>query len=336
MEKHSSIRRKTLRLAISAFSFMIALSGLAVPALGSSVTPGEWPQWRGPDRNGLSTEKGLLQEWPKGGPPLLWKVHGIGAGYSGITVAGGRLYTMGDLDGSSQVIALDPQGKVVWSTKVGKPGAPGWGGFAGPRASVTVDGDLVYAVDQWGEFVCLEAATGTERWRKSYEKDFNAPRPEWGFTESPLIDGERVVITPGSPQGTLAALDKKSGKVLWQSTDFTEPAQYGSVLPARIGGAPQYIQLTMESLVGISPTDGKVLWKTKRKGQTAVIPDPIIAGDLIYVTSGYGVGCNLFKVTGQDGKFKAEQVYSSKEMQNHHGGVVNVKDHIYGHSDANG
>ncbi len=326
------MRTAALSLAAAAMAF----AGFASPAAGSPSVVGEWPQWRGPDRNGLSGEKGLLQEWPKDGPTLIWKAHGLGAGYSGITISGGRLFTMGDLDGSSQVLALDMQGKVLWSTKVGKPGAPGWGGFAGPRASVTVDGELAYAVDQWGDLVCVESASGKERWRKNYGQDFGAKRPEWGFSGSPLADGERLVIAPGGPRGTVVALDRKTGKVLWESKGFSEPVQYGSVIPAEIGGVRQYLLLTMDSLAAVAPEGGEVLWKTRRKGSTAVIPDPIISGDLVYVTSGYGSGCNLFKVTGEGGKLKVEQVYATKDMVNHHGGVVRVGDHLYGYSDGKG
>jgi outer membrane protein assembly factor BamB len=312
------------------------LLALAAPLAAEPPAAAEWRQWRGPDRNGRSPETGLLQEWPEGGPKLLWTAKGIGDGYTAITKSEGRIFTMGDLEGASHVVALDADGgKIAWKAKVGKAGAPGWGGFAGPRASVTLDGELAYAVDQWGQLVCVETAGGMERWRVSYTADLGASRPEWGFTESPLVDGDRLVVTPGGRQGAVVALDKKTGKVIWRTKDFSDGAQYCSVLPAEIAGARQYIQMTMESLVGISP-DGKVLWKTARKGETAVIPDPVVSGDLVYTTSGYGVGCSVFRVTAEGSSFSVEKLWSNKDISNHHGGVVLVGDHIYGHSDSKG
>src|SRR5258706_486105 len=175
-------------------------------------TAADWPQWRGPNRDGISSETGLLKEWPAGGPRLLWKATGLGIGYSTVAIAGGRIFTIGDTNGSSFVVAFDvAEGKPVWSAKLGKPGAVGWGGFEGPRSTPTVDGDSLYAVGQWGEIVCVETATGKERWRKEYVKDFDSKLPDWGFAESPLVDGDRVMLTPGGNQGAVVALDKKTG-----------------------------------------------------------------------------------------------------------------------------
>ncbi|MFI5378303.1 MAG: PQQ-binding-like beta-propeller repeat protein, partial [Tepidisphaerales bacterium] len=250
---------------------------------------------------------------------------------------GDRLYTMGDVGDASVVMALSAaDGKVAWTTKVGKPGAPGWGGFAGPRCLPTVDGGQVFAVDQWGELICVAAADGKEQWRKNYGRDFGAQRPEWGFSESPLVDGDRVVVTPGGPGGAVVALNRKTGDVIWQSKGFSEGAQYSSIVIAELGGMRQYVQLFMNNLVGISPTDGAVLWKAPRKGATAVITTPIVDGNIVYVTSGYGVGCNAFKITSDAGKFSAEQVYANKEMANHHGGVVQVGENAFGYSDGKG
>lgn len=313
----------------------VTLSALLTSAL---VAPaGDWPQWRGVNRDGKSTDTGLLKEWPAEGPPLLWKAGGLGRGYSSPTVVGGRIYTMGDLGENSFVIAQSPEdGKILWTTKVGKAGAPGWGGFTGPRTTPTVEGDLVVSINQWGEMVCLEAATGKEKWRKNYESDFGAKRPEWGFAESALIDGDQVVVTPGGSQGAMVALNKQTGELLWQTKDFTDEAQYSSILKVTIEGVPQYVQLTMANVVGVAPKDGKVLWKAPRKGATAVIPTSVVDGNLVYVTSGYGTGCNLFKISSSGGAFSAEQVYANKVMVNHHGGVIKVGDFVYGNSDGKG
>lgn len=306
-------------------------------ACGSATLPAaDWPQFRGPNRDGISPEKGLLKQWPANGPRLVWKSSGLGAGYSTVSVVGDRIYTAGDRSDASFVFEINARdGKQLWMAKLGKPGAPGWGGFAGPRAIPTVDNDLLFIMDQWGELVCFEAATGVERWRKDMTKDLGGARPEWGFSESPLVDGDKVICTPGGPKGAIAALDRKSGALLWQTKDFTDPAHYSSCIVTEIGGVRQYIQLTPASVVGVS-TDGQVLWRTPRRGETAVIPTPICHDGYVYVTSGYGAGCNLFKITAADGKFTIAQVYANKDMENHHGGVILVGECVYGYSERNG
>lgn len=314
-------------------------SALALTILGPVclVAPAaDWFQWRGPNRDGHSPDTGLRKQWPPQGPPLLWKATGLGRGYSGVAVRGNRLYTLGDKGDTSYLLALNAtNGAIVWSVPVGKAGAPGWGGYAGPRATPTAAGELVIAVDQWGSLVCVDS-TGKELWRCHYERDLGGRRPEWGFAESPLVDGDRVVVTPGGPRGALAALDAKTGLRLWRSKQCPDQAQYASVIVAEIGGVRQYIQLTMDHVLGVAAADGRLLWQAPRKGRTAVIPTPIYSDSHVYVTSGYGVGCNLFKITARDGQFQATQLYANTVMANHHGGVVKVGDYLYGHSEGKG
>ncbi len=309
---------------------------LALVIESAAAADSDWPQWRGPKRDGISSETGLLKEWPAGGPARAWKITGLGGGYSGVAVADGIIYTMGEDKESSYVHALQVKdGKTLWSTKAGKAGAPGWGGFAGPRATPTVDGDRVYALSHYGELVCLETANGKEVWHKDFVADFGAKMPEWAFAESPLVDGNQVICTPGGAQGCLVALDKKSGNLIWRTKDFTDHAHYSSVIVAEIDGVRQYIQLTDASVVGVAE-NGKVLWRAPRQGSTAVIPTPIYHDHHVFVTSGYGAGCNLFKIAKTEGGFKAEQVYANKDLENHHGGVVRVGDYLYGHCDNKG
>lgn len=321
--------------SIKAASIVFLLAAfVSRPAHGA---PGDWGQWRGPNRDGISKETGFLTEWPANGPALLWKATGLGDGYSTVAVVGDRLYTTGDRADAGYVVALGAaDGKKVWEAKLGKPGAPGWGGFAGPRATPTLDGDLLFTVDQWGEVVCLEAATGREVWRKNMTADFGGERPEWGFSESPLVDADQVVFTPGGSKGSVVALNKKSGAVVWQSKEITDPAHYSSIIVADFGGKRHYIQLTAEHVFGLEAKTGKLLWKAERKGKTAVIPTPVFDNGYVFVTSGYSVGCNLFKLSPDQGGFKAEQVYQNKVLQNHHGGVIKIGDFIYGHSDSKG
>ncbi len=320
-------------VCVGRVSIAVFVAGVAISAFGD-----DWPQFRGPNRDGVSKEKGLLKDWPAGGPPLTWKTKGLGKGYSTLSVVGDRIYTIGDRGDSSFIVALNAaDGKEAWSAKLGKAGAPGWGGFEGPRAAPTVDTNLLFALSQWGDLVCVDLSDGKEKWRKSYEKDFGGRRPEWGFAEAPLVDGSKLAVTPGDSKGAIVALNKRTGAFLWRTSDFTDEAHYSSLVPAEFGGVHQYVQLTPKSVVGVAAANGKVLWKTSRRGETAVIPTPIVADDYVYVTSGYGAGCDLFRITGTQDNLKAERVYSNnKVMVNHHGGAIKVGDYVYGYSDGKG
>jgi outer membrane protein assembly factor BamB len=315
----------------------VVWAGTVSLSLACFVAAEDWPQWRGPNRDDRSAESGLLREWPAGGPPLAWKATGLGSGFSGVSIADNRVVTAGDRGPENFVIALDlAGGKQLWSTKLGKSGAPGWGGFAGPRCSPTIDGERVYALGQYGEFVCLETATGKEVWRKNFVADLGGAVPEWGYSESPLVDGNNMMVTPGGGQGAIVALNKLTGAVVWRSKEFTDAAQYSSIIAVDHGGVRQYIQLTQASVVGVAAHDGRVLWRAPRKGEVAVVPTPVFHDGLVYVSSGYKVGCNVFKVSAAGGKFASEQIYANKVMANHHGGVVLVGDHLYGYSDDKG
>jgi outer membrane protein assembly factor BamB len=310
---------------------------LASWSLTAVAAPGDWPQWRGKNRDGRSTESGLLKQWPEAGPPLVWKATGLGLGYATVSLVGDRVFTMGDKGDVNYVVALNrADGKQLWTTQVGKAGAPGWGGFAGPRCAPTVVGERLFAVGQYGEVVCLDAASGQELWSQNYARDFGGQLPEWGYTGMPLVDGDQVILTPGGPRGNLAAVSTQTGDLRWQSKDFTDGLHYSSPILAEIGGVRQYIQLTDASVAGIAAADGRLLWRAARKGSTAVIPTPIYHDHHVYVSSGYGAGCNLFKITVDGGQFSAQPVYANKVMTNHHGGVILVGQHLYGHSDGKG
>lgn len=320
---------------------MRLMSFVAVIAVGISVSSSsflradDWPQWRGINRDDLSKETGLLKQWPDGGPALVWKTADVGVGYSGVSVVKNRLFTMGDFDGECRLISLDTaSGKKAWSVKTGSSGAHG--GYDGPRATPTVDGAFIYTMNQHGELFCVQVTTGKEVWQKSLTKDLGGKTPGWGYTESPLVDGDKVFVTPGGGQGAIAALNKKTGTVLWQTKDFTDGAQYSSLIIEEVMGQRQVIQLTGESVVGVSVADGKVLWRAARQGKVAIVPTPIYSENQVFVTSGYGVGCNSFKITKEGSGFKADQVYANKDMMNHHGGVILLDGYLYGHSDSKG
>ena len=314
-------------------SFGVAADTKTVPAPEKKTM--DWPQFRGPKRDGLSTDKGLLKEWPKDGPALVWKSEPIGIGFSSVAVVGDRLFTMGDDKDSSYVYALDRKtGKKLWSAKVGKPG----GNYAGTRCTPTVDGDYVYALGQFGDLVCLDAADGKEKWRKTFGKDFNGKAGGWNYTESLLIDGDRLVCTPGGDKAAMVALNKANGDVIWMA-DLKETAGYSSIVVAEIGGVRQYVQLLSQDVVGVDAKDGKILWrygKNRIGGNTANIPNPIVLGDQIFISAGYGRGGGLVKIANDGSEFKAEEVYFDKQLNNRHGGVVIVGDYAYGDTDNSG
>ena len=307
---------------------LAALASLSPVLLANNF---DWPQWRGPDRTHVSQESGLLKTWPEAGPRRVWLYENAGSGYSGPAVSKGKLFTLGTRGGNEILLVLDATtGKEVLTAKIGAILDNDWGD--GPRGTPTVDGDRVYAMSGRGDLICMKIADGSILWRTSMEK-LGGERPKWGYTESVLIDGQQVVCTPGGSDGAVAALDKLTGKLRWQSKEFTDPAHYSSIVPAQIQGAAQYVQRTEKSVVGISPRDGKLLWETSFPGRTAVIPTPIVRGDDVYVTAGYGAGCKLVRI-GQGNKVTL--VYENKVMKNHHGGTVLVGDYIYGYSDENG
>lgn len=313
---------------LSLFTGLTLLAGLATAA--------DWPQWQGPDRNNVSKETGLLKSWPNAGPKLLWTCNVAGVGYSGPAIVGQRLYTMGADKDREWVIALDvSSGKRLWSTEVGEVFQNDRGG--GPRGTPTVDGDLLYAISGQGDLVCVNVNGGQRVWLKRLRRDLNGRQMSgWGYSESPLVDGDQVVCTPGGAQGAVAAFNKKTGQLLWRTTKLTDPAAYCSPVVTELGGVRQFVVLTGSSVSGIAAKDGRLLWRFPRMGRTAVATTPLCHENYVYLTSGYGVGCNLIKVTATGGDFKAEEVYANKNMVNHHGGVVLVDGHVYGYSDGKG
>ncbi len=291
---------------------------------------GDWPQWRGPNRDDVSTETGLLKQWPAAGPKRLWVNSGAGLGYSGFAIVGNKLYTMGLYDAEERLICLDAStGTKTWETTVGAIYKNGWGD--GPRCTPTVADGMVYALGGNGDLVCADATTGTKIWNTSLTKDLGGKLQSWGYTESPLVDAGLVLITPGGGSGAIASLDARTGKVTWQTSGVKEAAQYSSIIPLDLNGQRQYAQLLMTTLVGFSG-DGQVLWQTPFPGRTAVIPTPIFKDDIVYVAAGYNAGCKAIKLGGT----APVEVYANTNMVNHHGGVILLDDCLYGHSDKGG
>jgi outer membrane protein assembly factor BamB len=297
----------------------------------TSLACADWPRWRGANHDDHSPDTGLKTSWGSAGPERLWLNEDVGLGYAGIAVVGDTLYTMGARDAVEYVIAVEvSSGKEKWSAQVGPLLTNGWGD--GPRSTPTVDGERVYAMGGKGHLVCLNAADGTEVWKTTMEAH-GGNVPGWGYTESVLVDGEMVVCTPGGAQGTVAAFSKTNGERVWQSTGWSDPAQYASIIPAVHLGQKQFIQLTMQTVAAVNPTDGSVLWRVPFPGKTAVIPTPIYHDGHVFVAAGYGVGCMLVRL-GVSGT--AAEVYANKNMINHHGGVLLHDGHLYGYSEGKG
>ena len=328
-----NVKRLFPRLLVSG---LLALSaGSCALAADAPAKAGDWPQWRGPNRDDLSKETGLLKEWPATGPAQAWKITGVGAGYSGVAVTGGKIFTMGDVGGASQVIALnEADGKQIWSTKIGATGQ--YGNYFGPRGTPTVDGNMVYALNQHGDLICVEAATGKPVWNKNMKADFGGGVPQWGYAESPLVEGDLVMVTPGGGKGAVVALNKLTGATVWQSKEYTDGAHYSSLIIETVFGQRQVIQLTAASVAGVAVADGKLLWKANRPGKTAVVPTPIFADNQVFVTSGYGIGCNAFTISKDAGGYKTAEAYANTNMVNHHGGVILLDGFLYGFSDKGG
>ena len=298
----------------------------------SLVQAADWPQWRGPKRDAKSTETGLLKSWPEDGPPLAWKVDHVGGGFSSVSIADGKIFTLGDLDEKNYIMALNEKdGELLWKTEIGAAG--GHKGYPGPRSTPTVDGGQVFAINQHGDIVCVSADTGELQWSQNLSNDFGGKMMSgWKYSESPLVDGDQVICTPGGDRGTLVALNRKTGSLIWQTEEWTDKAGYSSVIIATIHGARQYVQLTGNSVAGIEPKTGQVLWNATRQGKTAVISTPVVKEDFVFVTSAYGVGCNGFKISLNGDAWSTEEVYANLEIANHRGGVVLLGDHVFGSS----
>ena len=292
----------------------------------------DWPQWRGVNRDDISKETGLLQEWPEGGPQKRWTFEKAGSGYAGFAVVSDRLYTLGSTGESEFAICLDANdGSVIWQQTIDSLFVNRWGD--GPRNTPTVDGENLYVLSAGGVLKCLNLKDGTEKWGVSLTEDFGGTKPYWGYAESPLVDGEKVICTPGGKEGAMIALDKETGETIWQSRLFTDLCHYSSVVAADVNGKRQYIQLVEKAVVGIDAENGDMLWREKWRGRTAVIPTPVFHDNKVYVTSGYGAGSMLLDIANSAGPKK---VWSSNKMKNHHGGVILLDGHYYGYSDKVG
>jgi outer membrane protein assembly factor BamB len=316
---------------------------LLLVALPLIAAEPDWPQFRGPNRDGRSPDKNLLRSWPEDGPPLAWKAEGVGEGFSSVAVVGDKVLAMGDVDGSSYVFAVGrADGKKLWEAKIGRAGEGG--GYPGSRSTPTVDGDSVYALGPHGELACVALTDGTERWRADLVRDYGGSGGGWQYAESPLVDGDKVIVTPGGRQATMLALDKKSGKPIWKGVSPSgESAGYSSAMVSRAGGTRQYVTLTSNSVVSFAANTGKLLWRygatrDRFADNTANIPTVVLMDDpnLIFASAGYGRGGGLVRLRSAGGKVDVQEVFWSGRLTNKHGGVIRVENHLYGDQDDSG
>jgi len=297
----------------------------------------DWPQWRGPERNGISNERGLLKQWPAEGPKLLWQVNDIGDGYSTPAVVGKRIYLMSNRGMENEFVqALSTQeGKPIWTTRVGNVGNPNQNpNYPKARSTPTVDGNFIYVLGSDGDLACLEASGGKIRWQKSIRKEFGGQPGEWAYAESPLIDGDVVVVTPGGAEATIVALNKKTGAVIWKSAvPGGDPAGYASAIVVQGGGRKQYVQCLSKGMVGVEAKTGQFLWRNKEvaKGPAQYFT-PVARGEHVYAGA-LGVGGVLVRLkpaSMDGGGVAAEQVYFTRGLPNGIGGAVLVGETLYG------
>ena len=302
----------------------------AVPV--SNQAPTDWPQWRGANRDGKSGETGLLTEWPAGGPPLVWKAGGAGTGYSSMSVAAGRLYTVGARGGTEYIHAFDvATGKKLWEAANGKEYSNDRGN--GPRGTPTIEGGRLYVLGASGDLTVLDTAKGTRVWSVNVLREFGGSNPRWGLSESPLVVGDRVLVNAGGPNASIVAFNKSDGKVIW--TSQSDGAGYSSAVTQRVGNTDQAVFFTDRRAVGVDIKDGRLLWEYPRvANRVANIATPVVKDNFVFLSSDYGTGSALLKLDPTGAGVSATEVYFTQEMRNHHSSSILVGEHLYGFSSA--
>jgi outer membrane protein assembly factor BamB len=316
-----------------------ALAGMLLLAypFPLSIWADDWPGWRGPDRTGVSAEKGLLSTWPKEGPNLLWSITGLGGGYASPAVVGGRIFVMGSKDGDEYVRALSVQnGKPLWAVKIGKVGKNTGPNYPGPRATPTIQGGRLWTLGSDGDLVCLQTEDGKLVWRKHLQRDFKGVRDTWAYCESPLIDGGLLICTPGGPDATMLALAKDTGKLVWKTAkEDANTAGYASPIIAHAGKRKLYVQFIVSGVIGVDAHTGKLLFSYRRNVGSVSAVTPIYHDGHVFATAGgldRAGGDALLKLVETDSGALAKEVYLHRELMTFHGGVVRLGEYLYGTS----
>lgn len=315
-----------------AFSFLVLL---ALPIVRADLTnkTTDWAQWRGNDRTGLSKETGLLKAWSSA-PTATWSITGLGAGYGSVAIKDDRIYVQGTRARESAVFCLNrADGKTVWATALGQALDQDRGG--GPRGTPTVDADRVYALSENGDLACLRVKDGTAVWQKNILKEFGGENINWHISESPLVDGNNLIVMPGGNGASIVALNKMTGATVWTTKELSDPAGYSSCIVADVQGVRTIIGFTARACVGVRATDGKLMFRNESaSNRTANCSTPVFYNNKVFYTSAYGTGCALLDLKAGGGTVAASEVYFNKDMQNHHGGVVLVNGYLYGFSNS--
>ena len=322
------------RLLATIAAFCLCGSAVSVTESANiAAASSDWPQWRGPERSGRSRESGLLKQWPAEGPKLLWQVNDIGDGYSTPAVVGSRIYLMSNRGIDNEFVqALSiTDGKPIWTSRVGNVGNGSDFLYSKARSTPTVDGDFIYALGSDGDLACLETASGKIRWQKSVRKEFGGQPGYWAYAESPLVDGDVVVVTPGGAQATMVALDKKTGAVIWKSAvPGGDAAGYASAIVVQACGRKQYVQFLSKGIVGVDAKTGQFLWRYAEvaKGMAQMVT-PVARDEYVY-GGGNGIGGGLVRLVPEGGSVTAEKVYFERGLPNSMGGSVLVGEYLYG------
>lgn len=326
------------RIQASLCASLIAASGLV-------AEDGDWPTFRGADRSGVAQDRDLLKVWPEAGPALLWKSSGLGRGYSSPAISNGKIFTMGDglstvQDKDEYIICLNlKDGKELWRSKLGPAWTKGQESWQSSRSTPTVDGDSVYALTAEGMLIKLSTGDGKEAWRKDLKEEFGGKKADsWGYSESVLIDGDNLICTPGGETNTMVALNKTNGELIWScKRPGDRGAGHASVVISHPGGKKVYVTTTGTGAMGVDPETGTLLWDYEIIKTTAVIPTPIIKDDLVFFTAGYGTGGALVRQIRSGDSVTIDEVYPcDPKLQNKHGGVILIGNHLYGDSGDSG
>ena len=312
---------------------LMACAALARAQGGTNSTT-DWPQWRGPSRSAISPETGLLKSWPAAGPPRAWSTSNLGAGFGSIAVSRDRIFVQGMRNFQSVVSALNrADGTLVWVKPIGK-AVDNYQG-PGPRGTPTVDGDRLYVLTENGDLAALRVQDGAVVWQRNILQEFGGRNIGWLISESPLVDGTNVVVSPGGRGAGMAALDKMTGKTVWVSKELSDAAGYSSPIVADVQGVRTIMTLTAEAGVGIRASDGKLMWRHPSvANDTANIATPVYADNKVFYSSDYGTGGALLALRAQNGEVRAQEVYFTRDMQNHHGGLVFVDGYLYGFNNS--
>lgn len=288
-----------------------------------------WPQFHGPKRDNISTETGLLKEWPEEGPELLWTADGLGHGFSTVSIASGIIYTAGNIDEDTVIAALNMDGKILWQVKNGKAWTKDW---PGTRGTVTIDDGRVYHQSPVGNIVCLNAKTGEKVWGLNILEKYQSKIATWALCESLLIDGDRLISCPGGPQTCMVALDKNTGEVVWKAPSTGELAGYASPIISEYQGMRIIITLTAKAMIGVNAETGELLWLVQHESYADEnVMVPIFQDGCIFIST-LKTGSVKWKVNVEDGKASVEELWRTLELDNHHGGVVLVDGNLYGTS----